>query len=80
MKKPITILALAAATLFVPASAAFATVDTEAAPTQATADESDDGDNTGLWGLLGLLGLAGLAGLKRRNVNDVRIDRTRTTI
>jgi MYXO-CTERM domain-containing protein len=79
MNKPLTMLALSAAFIFGPASAALATVDT-APPSETTVDESDDGDNTGLWGLLGLLGLAGLVGLKRRNVDEPRYERPRTTV
>ena len=80
MKKPFTTLALSAAFILAPASAALATVDTTP-PSETTVDQSDDGDNTGLWGLFGLLGLAGLAGLKRRNtVDEPRYERTRTTV
>jgi MYXO-CTERM domain-containing protein len=80
MKKPLTTLALSAAFILVPASAALATVDTTP-PADMTVEQTDDGDNTGLWGLLGLLGLAGLAGLKRRNVVDEpRYERNRTTV
>ena len=79
MKKSFTTLALSAAFIFGPASAALASVDTTP-PSDTTVDNSDDGDNTGLWGLLGLLGLAGLAGLKRRTVEQPRYERTHTTI
>jgi MYXO-CTERM domain-containing protein len=80
MKKPLTTLALSAAFILAPVSAALATVDT-APPADTTVEQTDDSDNTGLWGLLGLLGLAGLAGLKRRNVVDEpRYERTRTTV
>ena len=52
MKKPFTTLALSAALILAPASAALATVDTTPS-TDTTVEQSDDGDNTGLWGLLG---------------------------
>ena len=80
MKKTLTTLALSAAFILGPTSAALATVDTTPSD-DTTVEQTDDGDNTGLWGLLGLLGLAGLAGLKRRNVVDEpRYERTRTTV
>jgi hypothetical protein len=38
------------------------------------------GDNDGSdWGLLGLLGLIGLLGLKKKDRDDLQIDRSRTT-
>lgn len=36
-------------------------------------DEDDDSD----WGLLGLLGLIGLLGLKKKDRDDVHVDRNR---
>lgn len=79
MKKRIAMFALLAAFVFGSASAALATVDT-APLSDTTVEESDDGDDTGLWGLLGLFGLAGLAGLTRRNVDEPRYERPRTTV
>ena len=58
---------------------------TGALPTDPLASDSsmnsptDDQDHDDFpWGLLGLLGLAGLLGLKRRDHNDVHVDRTNT--
>jgi MYXO-CTERM domain-containing protein len=82
MKKPFTTVALAAAFVLAPATAALASVDTTPQPSDTTVEQSDDGDNnTGLWGLLGLLGLGGLAGLKRRNtVDQTTYERSHTTV
>lgn len=60
-----------------PAATDTLTADPLAAdPSMNTTEEKDHDDFP--WGLLGLLGLAGLLGLKRRDHDDVRVDRTTT--
>lgn len=41
-----------------------------------TAVEDDDDDDSD-WGLLGLLGLIGLLGLRKKERDDIHVDRTR---
>ena len=44
-----------------------------------TAQTDDDDDDGSDWGLLGLLGLIGLLGLKKKERDDIHVDRSRTS-
>ena len=56
-------------------------VNAQDASNNATAQNDDvEGDDEGSdWGLLGLLGLIGLLGLKKKDRDDVHVDRSRTS-
>jgi MYXO-CTERM domain-containing protein len=44
-----------------------------------TAQADDDDDDGSDWGLLGLLGLIGLLGLRKKDRDDIHVDRSRTS-
>jgi hypothetical protein len=78
MKKVTMILSAMAVCFFLAGADSKALAQDASNNTTAQADNGGNDDESD-WGLLGLLGLIGLLGLKKKERDDLQVDRSRTT-